>query len=74
MTPLGILVGDVIEDGGEDNTAGAVSVALAAGTFLYISLMEVISPELASTEHGLTKTGSLLAGFSVAAVVGWLVG
>lgn len=74
MTPVGILLGAIIEKDGEDDTAGAVCVALAAGTFLYVSLMEVLPPELASTEHGWAKLGSLLAGFSVSAGVGWLVG
>lgn len=74
MTPLGILLGALIESDGEDDTAGAVCVALAAGTFLYVSLMEVLPPELASTEHGWAKMGSLLAGFFVSAGVGWLVG
>lgn len=74
MTPAGILLGAVIEKDGEDDTAGAVCVALAAGTFLYVSLMEVLPPELGSTEHGWMKMGSLIAGFSVSAGVGWLVG
>lgn len=74
MTPIGILLGDLIEKDGEDDTAGAVCVALAAGTFLYVSLMEVLPPELSSTQHGWPKVGSLLAGFSASAGVGWLVG
>eukprot|EP00752_Nemacystus_decipiens_P008629 g7706.t1 len=74
MTPIGILLGDIIEKDGEDDSAGAVCVALAAGTFLYVSLMEVLPPELASTEHGWSKLGSLLAGFAVSAGVAWLVG
>ncbi|CAN0125462.1 unnamed protein product [Ectocarpus fasciculatus] len=74
MTPLGILLGAIIENDGEDDSAGAVCVALAAGTFLYVSLMEVLPPELASTENGWSKMGSLLAGFAISAGVGWLVG
>ncbi|CAN0491682.1 unnamed protein product, partial [Hapterophycus canaliculatus] len=74
MTPLGILLGYLIEKDGEDDSAGAVCVALAAGTFLYVSLMEVLPSELASPRHGWAKIGSLLAGFSVSAGVGWLVG
>lgn len=74
MTPIGILLGDLIENDGEDDTAGATCVALAAGTFLYVSLMEVLPPELNSTKHGWSKMGSLIAGFSISAVVGWLVG
>lgn len=74
MTPAGILLGAIVEKDGEDDSAGAVCVALAAGTFLYVSLMEVLPPELASTEHGCSKMGSLLAGFGVSAGVGWLVG
>lgn len=41
MTPIGILLGAIIEKDGEDDSAGAVCVALAAGTFLYVALMEV---------------------------------
>ncbi|CAM9748580.1 unnamed protein product [Ectocarpus sp. 8 AP-2014] len=74
MTPLGILLGAIIEKDGEDDSAGAVCVALAAGTFLYVSLMEVLPPELASTENGWSKMGSLLSGFLISAGVGWLVG
>ncbi|CAN0485111.1 unnamed protein product [Ectocarpus sp. 8 AP-2014] len=74
MTPLGILLGAIIEKDGEDDSAGAVCVALAAGTFLYVSLMEVLPPELASPENGWSKMGSLLSGFVVSAGVGWLVG
>ncbi|CBJ25854.1 conserved unknown protein [Ectocarpus siliculosus] len=74
MTPLGILLGALIEKDGEDDSGGAVCVALAAGTFLYVSLMEVLPPELASTENGWSKMGSLVLGFVVSAGVGWLVG
>eukprot|EP00903_Cladosiphon_okamuranus_P018110 g16665.t2 len=74
MTPIGILIGAIIEEDGEDDSAGAVCVALAAGTFLYVALMEVLPPELASTEHGWSKLGSLLAGFFVSAGVAWLAG
>lgn len=74
MTPAGILLGYLIEKDGEDDSAGAICVALAAGTFLYVSLMEVLPPELGSPKHGWAKMASLLAGFSVSAGVGWLVG
>lgn len=74
MTPIGILLGAWIEKDGEDDAAGAVCVALAAGTFLYVSLMEVLPPELSSTEHGWMKLGSLLGGFVVSAGVGLMVG
>lgn len=73
-TPLGILLGDLIEKDGEDDTAGAVCVSLAAGTFLYVSLMEVLPPELASTDHGCLKLFSLLAGFFLSAGLGLLIG
>lgn len=74
MTPFGILLGAFIEKDGEDDAAGAVCVALAAGTFLYVSLMEVLPPEFRSTEHGWSKLGFLLGGFAVSAGVGLLVG
>ncbi|CBJ25853.1 conserved unknown protein [Ectocarpus siliculosus] len=74
MTPLGILIGAIIQQDADNDSGGAVCVALAAGTFLYVSLMEVLPPELASTENGWSKMGSLVLGFLVATGVGWLVG
>ncbi|CAN0357561.1 unnamed protein product [Ascophyllum nodosum] len=73
MSPLGILIGAIIENDGED-APGAACVALASGTFLYVSLMEVLPPELDSTTDGWSKMASLLAGFSLSAVMGWIVG
>lgn len=74
MTPTGILLGALIEQNGENGAAGAVCVALAAGTFLFVSLMEVLPPELCSTEHGWSKLGCLLGGFVLSAGAGLLVG
>lgn len=73
MSPLGIFIGMLIEEDGE-SAGGAICVALASGTFLFVGLMEILPPELNSPEFGWTKMFSLLAGFYVAVVVGWIAG
>jgi len=62
MSPLGVLVGMAVGQG--NSTGGGICTALAAGTFLYVAINEVIAHELEdSTDRGL-KLICLAVGFT----------
>eukprot|EP00639_Heterosigma_akashiwo_P007595 CAMPEP_0194563382 /NCGR_PEP_ID=MMETSP0292-20121207/3468_1 /TAXON_ID=39354 /ORGANISM="Heterosigma akashiwo, Strain CCMP2393" /LENGTH=71 /DNA_ID=CAMNT_0039412317 /DNA_START=59 /DNA_END=274 /DNA_ORIENTATION=+ len=48
---------------------GAVMVALAAGTFIYVGATEVIAEEFEDSENKWKKFGSLMAGIVIIAAV-----
>ncbi|CAM9844965.1 unnamed protein product [Choristocarpus tenellus] len=73
MTPMGIWLGTAMRNEKESG-AGSACVALAAGTFLYIALMEVLPRELEASEGRLSKFAYLLGGFIVSAVVAVIAG
>ncbi|CAN0087092.1 unnamed protein product, partial [Phaeothamnion confervicola] len=81
MTPLGIgigqLLGGVGSGSGNGEADGAIAnacVALASGTFLYVSLMEVLPRELADLEGGAIKLVALMMGFGAMTMVGLAIG
>lgn len=63
MTPLGMALGIVL--GYNDTMAGGVCTALAAGTFMYVAICEVIRQELEDPSDRLCKLASLGAGFGL---------
>lgn len=69
MSPLGIAVGIIVTEA--QLTAGtliqAVLEGLAAGTFIYITFLEILPHELNSPENPLLKVLFILLGFSVMA-------
>lgn len=74
MSPLGIGIGIlVIEAQLEDGAfIQAVLEGLAAGTFVYITFLEILPHELNSPERPLLKVLFLLCGFSVMAGLSFL--
>jgi len=70
MTPFGIFLGWLLVHGDSSSDDGnslnvGVFTALSAGTFLYVSVVEIISHELKTHKHQCIKCTSLLVGFSV---------
>ena len=69
MSPLGIGVGIAVIEA--EMTSGALIQAvlegLAAGTFIYITFLEILPHELNSGGNQLLKTLFLLVGFSIMA-------
>lgn len=69
MTPLGYAAGDLLA--GTLSGAGvAIAVALAAGSFLYVSLCELLPEVFHHREDGAWKVALLLAGIGVMAWFG----
>lgn len=58
MTPLGILLGSLLA--GMSSTINAIFLSLAAGTFLYISISDIIPEEFTSGEKLIDKFQFLL--------------
>lgn len=46
-----------------------VMCSLSAGTFLYVGINEVLSPEMADPSHRLKKLASMFIGFTIMAVL-----
>ncbi|KAF4733274.1 hypothetical protein FOZ63_032454, partial [Perkinsus olseni] len=71
-TPVGALFGDIgVSSGGSMHTAAvfsAVCKALASGTFLQVSSMEIIPQVFASAEGRFSKLTAVLVGFGAMAV------
>lgn len=76
MTPLGILLGAVLDHLLEERYGRlfeGVFDALAAGTFLYIAILEIISKEFAEPERLVSKFSFLCSGLGVMALIAlWL--
>merc|ERR1719468_620235 len=65
MTPIGIIIGMIVESEAEDAAASGVCVALSAGTFIYVAVMEVIPFEFASKySNRMTKSIALFLGYA----------
>ncbi|XP_057579113.1 zinc transporter ZIP2 isoform X1 [Hippopotamus amphibius kiboko] len=72
MSPLGLALGLAVPQ--EDSTGGrrlaqAVLEGMAAGTFLYVTFLEILPRELASPEAPLAKWGCVAAGFAFMAFI-----
>uniref|UniRef100_A0A2K6QFH5 Solute carrier family 39 member 1 n=1 Tax=Rhinopithecus roxellana TaxID=61622 RepID=A0A2K6QFH5_RHIRO len=67
MTPLGIGLGAALAEsaGPLHQLAQSVLEGMAAGTFLYITFLEILPQELASSEQRILKVILLLAGFAL---------
>ncbi|CAK6432569.1 unnamed protein product [Pipistrellus nathusii] len=72
MSPLGIALGLVVP--GTDSEVGgglaqAVLEGVAAGTFLYVTFLEILPMELADPEAPLVKWGCIATGFAFMALI-----
>ena len=72
MAPIGILAGSVIrailaEQGGK--TLEAYCTAIAAGSFLYVAIVDILVEEFMITRDKWWKTAALLLGFCLEATV-----
>lgn len=67
MTPLGIGLGAALSEsaGPLHQLAQSVLEGMAAGTFLYITFLEILPQELATSEQRILKVILLLAGFAL---------
>ncbi|TRY83705.1 hypothetical protein DNTS_018511 [Danionella cerebrum] len=74
MSPLGIAIGIIIIEAELESGAfiQAVLEGMAAGTFVYITFMEILPHELNSAERPLLKVLFLLFGFSVMAALSFM--
>ncbi|XP_055040523.1 zinc transporter ZIP1 [Misgurnus anguillicaudatus] len=74
MSPLGIAIGIIVIE--SELKAGAfiqaVLEGMAAGTFIYITFLEILPHELNSPERPLLKVLFLLCGFSVMAALSFI--
>lgn len=71
MTPIGIILGWAIvsSDSPDKSFHSGVCTAIAGGTFLYISVMEMVPREMAIPEDQGRKVLSFLAGFIVFSIL-----
>lgn len=72
MTPLGIALGwtmTALLSGATEQLAAVVFDALAAGTFLYVALLDIIQEEFASSEDRWTKFNLVGAGLGLMALL-----
>jgi zinc transporter 1/2/3 len=76
MTPFGVLFGAVLDhflEATYGRLIEGVFDALAAGTFLYIAILEIISEEFAERERLVPKFGFLCFGLGVMAAIAFFV-
>lgn len=72
MTPLGIFLGSVLSDAFGSNTGKVlegVFDSLAAGTFIYVAVLDIIEEEFSIPGNEVLKFLSILAGLSLMAVL-----
>lgn len=72
MSPLGVAIGLAVAGGdseGGHGLAQAVLEGVAAGTFLYVTFLEILPRELAGPEAPLVKWGCVAAGFAFMALI-----
>ncbi|XP_004482353.1 zinc transporter ZIP2 [Dasypus novemcinctus] len=72
MSPLGLALGLAVAGGDPEGGRGlaqAVLEGVAAGTFLYVTFLEILPWELASSEAPLAKWGCIAAGFAFMAFI-----
>ena len=67
-SPIGVLVGFAISEF-SDSLTSACFTALAAGTFLYVALMEIIPNELKEKGNKAAKLFVLIIGFGLMSIV-----
>ncbi|XP_008582347.1 PREDICTED: zinc transporter ZIP2-like [Galeopterus variegatus] len=72
MSPLGLALGLAVAGGDSEGRRGlaqAVLEGVAAGTFLYVTFLEILPRELAGPEAPLAKWGCVFAGFAFMAFI-----
>ncbi|XP_049754430.1 zinc transporter ZIP2 isoform X1 [Elephas maximus indicus] len=72
MSPLGLTLGLAVAGGDPEKGWGlaqAVLEGVAAGTFLYVTFLEILPRELAAPEAPLAKWGCVAAGFAFMAFI-----
>lgn len=72
MSPLGVALGLAVAGGDSEGGRGlaqAVLEGVAAGTFLYVTFLEILPRELVSPEAPLAKWGCVAAGFAFMAFI-----
>ncbi|XP_007949323.1 zinc transporter ZIP2 [Orycteropus afer afer] len=72
MSPVGLALGLAVARGDPDGGQGlaqAVLEGVAAGTFLYVTFLEILPRELAAPEAPLAKWGCFIAGFTFMAFI-----
>ncbi|XP_005087090.1 zinc transporter ZIP2 [Mesocricetus auratus] len=72
MSPVGLAVGLTVAGGAsgpEQGLAQAVLEGISAGTFLYVTFLEILPRELACPEAPLAKYGCVAAGFAFMALI-----
>ena len=76
ITPIGILLGMLLaqSNGEVQSPLASACVATTAGSFLYVSIMELLSSELHKRGSTLLKLCSLMGGFSLAVLLGVIAG
>lgn len=78
MTPAGTFMGMILQQALKDNIEAtkiisAVLMAFAAGTFLYVAIVELIAEEFESLDNKWTKLNFMLLGFAFMTVLAaWL--
>ncbi|XP_036098542.1 zinc transporter ZIP2 [Molossus molossus] len=72
MSPLGLILGLAVAGGDSEGGRGlaqAVLEGVAAGTFLYVTFLEILPRELVGPEAPLIKWGCVAAGFAFMAII-----
>ncbi|RLN64191.1 hypothetical protein BBJ29_000347 [Phytophthora kernoviae] len=69
MTPVGILFGRLLVDSENSTPAGGICAAFAGGTFLFVSIMEIIPQELQDPRYQLEKCSALFSGYAAMGVL-----
>jgi len=76
VTPLGIFIGMALESVLQGEVArliAALLISFAAGTFLYISIVEIIAEEFQDGQDKWKKLNLLLLGFAFMAGLGGFI-
>ena len=61
-SPAGVMIGYLISTFSDSVTSASFS-SVAAGTFLYVALMEIVPKELEQKQHKAQKIAALIVGF-----------
>lgn len=72
MTPLGVVIGTTIGsalDGPDEVFIEAIFDGLAAGTFLYVAIVNILSEEFAAPERRATLFAATIMGFAAMAIL-----
>lgn len=72
MSPLGLAVGMAVAHGDSEGGPGltqAVLEGVSAGTFLYVTFLEILPQELAGPGNPMAKWGCVAAGFAFMALI-----